>query len=455
MGIKEIIAKIEKENNIFAKKSNLDTLSFPDNVIGRQQSQEKLVRLLLQYKQEYLVPFISVYGRSGSGKSTIVRHVCENLDEISFCFVNIRRAKTVFGVANLILAELGQASLKSAQGINMAVGKIEDSIVAQLDKEGKNVFVLILDEYDMLFYDKRGNPSDFVYKLLVIEERLHTKGKMLCIIAISNNGLADYAIDDRVRSRIGNSEIFFEPYSKDDVYEILKDRSAKAFSKKVKEDVLMHCAELSSAVYGDARRAIDLLRVGAEIASSEGKGILPEHIDSAQKILEKDRTTVVLKSSSTHTKILCLAMARITYLTDQPWQSTAIIYKQYQNFISRHSGKIKPVGYRRVAELLNELENTGFTVSQTGSKGRHGYGTQHKLTVDPEIIVNTIIPSMWKNLAENKARHYDLTHNPASKYPNDVRGKWDKFEGEQNWQKYVNLDYVIEQKTDEKSANKK
>ncbi|MDE1817949.1 MAG: hypothetical protein KGI19_05050 [Thaumarchaeota archaeon] len=41
----------------------------------------------------------------------------------------------------------------------------------------------------------------------------------------------------------------------------------------------------------------------------------------------------------------------------------------------------KPLSYRRVSELLTDLENTGFVVSQTSSKGRHGYGTQYKLVI--------------------------------------------------------------------------
>ena len=63
------------------------------------------------------MPFVSVYGRSGSGKFTVVKFVCENLDDenISYVFVNLRKARTVFGCANLILSELGQPSLKSAQ----------------------------------------------------------------------------------------------------------------------------------------------------------------------------------------------------------------------------------------------------------------------------------------------------------------------------------------------------
>jgi len=343
---------------------------------------------LLGYKQGYVVPLISVYGRSGAGKSTVVQFVCENLD-ISYCFVNLRRAKTVFGAANLILAELGQSNLKSAQGLNLAVEKISNSIESIFLKEKKKLFVLVLDEYDVLFYDKRGKPSDFIYKLLVLEESLRAKGYLVCIISISNNVLSDYEIDDRVRSRIGSCEVFFEPYSKDDVLDIIQERAEKAFSKKIDEKVLLHCAKLSSEGHGDARRAIDLLRVAAELANLQEKEISETHIDMASDELQKDRVEKILSSASYQLKVACTSLARVTFLTGEAWHSTSTIYKQYGIIISKDT---KPLSYRRVSELLTELENTGLAVSQTSSKGRHGYGTQYKLTVSPEMVGKACFP---------------------------------------------------------------
>jgi len=165
-------------------------------------------------------------------KSIVTRFVCKNLEDVSFIFVNLRKAKTVFGSAKLILDELGQNSIKSANGLNEAIEKIGFSIKAKLDSEGKKVFVLVLDEIDVLFYDIRGKPSDFLYKLLVIEEKLRENNYLMCIITISNHLLGNYNIDDRVKSRIGSSEVCFEPYSKDEVLKILQEVSKKAFIQK-------------------------------------------------------------------------------------------------------------------------------------------------------------------------------------------------------------------------------
>jgi cell division control protein 6 len=412
--LKRIYAEVEKENLLFANKTFLDNLTLPSQIVGREKKAKELVRFLLGYKQGLVVPFISVYGRSGSGKSTIVKFVCENLDEdISYAFVNLRKARTVFGCANLILTELGLPSLKSAQGINTAIEQISNAIEQRLSNNKKKnnnnsgnntakLFVLVLDEFDVLLYDKRGKPSDFIYKLLVMEEKLREKGYLMCIVAISNNVMSDYEIDDRVRSRIGSSEVFFEPYTQQAVLAILKDRAEKAISQPVDSEILQYCADQSSQEHGDARRAIDLLRVAAEIAGKRGEKISKTHIDAAISRLQKDRVSTTLSSSSFHLKLAAAALARISYLTQEVWHSTSTVYNQYRLILKEGT---KPLTYRRIAELLTELENMGLVISHTSSKGRHGYGTQYKLVVPPEAIGKVCFPDWWSNLVQRKIQH--------------------------------------------------
>jgi cell division control protein 6 len=406
--LKRISAEVEKENLLFANKAFLDNLTLPSEIIGRERKAKELVRFLLGYKYGLVVPFVSVYGRSGSGKSTIVKFVCENLNpDISYAFVNLRKARTIFGCANLILTELGQSSLKSAQGINTAIQHISNAIEQRLNKKNNSAkfFILVLDEFDVLLYDKRGKPSDFIYKLLMMEENLREKGHLMCIIAISNNVMSDYEIDDRVRSRIGTSEVFFEPYTQQAVQAILKDRAAKAFSGPVDSEILQYCADRSSQEHGDARRAIDLLRVAAEIAGKRGETISKTHIDAALARLQKDRVSTTLSSASYHLKLTAAAVARISYLTQEAWHSTSTVYNQYRHIITKDT---KPLTYRRIAELLTELENMGLVTSHTSSKGRHGYGSQYKLVVPPEAVGKVCgSPDWWDEIVRRKKQHHE------------------------------------------------
>jgi len=390
---------VNKENVIFSKKNYLDTLTLPTKIIGRENQARDLVRLLLGYQKGLVVPLISVYGRSGGGKSTLVRFVCENLD-VKYAYVNLGRVKTVFGSINLILAELQQPNVQSSQGQNIGIERIEKTIDAFLQKSDK-LFVLILDEFDVLFADKRSKPSDFVYNLVTIEERLREKGKQMCIIGISNNVIADYELDDRVRSRIGSSEVFFEAYSKNDVLKILKDRAKKAFSEKVKSAVLEYCAQQSSAEHGDARRAINLLRVGAELASTKEEKLSENHIEMASEQIQEDRIVKILSTSSYHFHLVCVALARITYLTGEQWYATSILYHQYKLIIGSRE---KPLTYRRVSELLVELANFGIALSHTSSSGRHGYGTKYKLSIPPDMVGKAFSEEWWDFLVKSKTR---------------------------------------------------
>jgi archaeal cell division control protein 6 len=448
--LKRISEEVQKENLLFANKMFLDNLTLSSQIIGREIKAKELVRFLLGYKQGLVVPFVSVYGRSGSGKSTIVKFVCENLDEddISYAFVNLRKARTIFGCSNLILTELGQPTLKSAQGINTAIEHISNAIEQRLSKNKKNntkLFILVLDEFDVLLYDKRGKPSDFIYKLLVMEEKLREKGYLMCIVAISNNVMSDYEVDDRVRSRIGTSEVFFEPYTKQAVLAILRDRAVKAFSQPVDYEILQYCADQSSQEHGDARRAIDLLRVAAEIAGKRGEKISKMHIDAALARLQRDRVSTTLSSASYHLKLAAAALARISYLTQEVWYSTSTVYNQYRHIITKDTKP--PLTYRRIAELLTELENMGLVTSHTSSKGRKGYGTQFKLVVPPEAIGKVCFPDWWDGVVQRKIQHdkdAGSIFNPRNystlfNNKNGAGGLFDSINDDDSWNEFVGL----------------
>lgn len=399
-----IIAKTEEENALFSNKASLGTISgtIPESLVGRTSQTEEIVKYLLGYRQGHVVPLISIYGRSGTGKSTLVQYICKNISDIHLCFANLRKTKTVFGAANLILAEIGKPNLKSAQGMNYAIEILEESIIETMSNSKKKLFVLALDEFDVLFYDKRGNPSDFVYKLVEMQSELGKKDYMMCIITISNNVIADYSLDDRVRSRIGTSEVFFEPYSKNNILEILRQRATDAFGKKIDVSVLEYCAILSDSEHGDARRAVDLLRVAAEIANIEGKPIAKNHVNEATEKLQQDRIEKVLATLSYHSKIACMVLALKTYGLEEDWHFTSKLYEKYKTMLQKDT---RPLSYRRFSEILKDLENTGLITSHTRSSGRKGYGSEFKLNVLPDTVGNMIGKEWWqKNVVERKKK---------------------------------------------------
>ncbi len=402
--ILEIRKKIEKKNSVFAEKRYLDSMILPSKIIGREEETEKLVNYMMSLRDGFVVPFVSVYGRSGSGKSTVVRFVCENMtDLISFRFVNLRKAKTVFGCVNMILGNLEGKSLSSAQGLNKAVDCMESQIESILEQEKKKYFVLVLDEYDVIFSDTRTNPSDFVYKLLQMEENLREKKVWTCIITISNNALQEYDLDDRVKSRMGGSDVSFSPYSQSDVFGILQDRSKKAFKITIPKDVLEYCSSVSSTDHGDARRALDLLRQTGEVC--DGVKITKSDVDSAQKLLQKDRAAEIVSSAPYHMRCVVGAIVSLAILGEDSWSATSNIFKKYSNIVAK---EYSPLKYRRVSDLLVELENSGMLVSRAYSRGRSGYGKEYKLKIDPALVGPSLDKEFYDSLIVTKTASDEL-----------------------------------------------
>jgi len=401
--ISEIRKKIEKKNSVFSEKRYLDSMILPSRIIGREEQTEKLLSHVMSLGDGFVVPFVSVYGRSGSGKSTVVKFVCENLlDLISFRFVNLRKARTVFGCANMILGNLNGESLSSAQGLNKAVDCIQSQIECILKREEKKNFVLVLDEYDVIFSDNRSNPSDFVYKLLQMEENLRERGLWVCIITISNNALYEYELDDRVKSRMGSAEIHFTPYSEKNVFGILQDRAKKAFKIKLHDDVLSHCAKIASSDHGDARRALDLLRVAGEICDGKIKN---DDIEKAQRIIQKDRVDEIVANASYHMRCVVGAIVSLAIVKEQSWSATSNIFKKYTEIVSKDHSLLK---YRRVSDLLVELENTGILISRAYSRGRGGYGKEYKLKVDPGIVGPLVNEEFYDSQIRRRAKEDNL-----------------------------------------------
>jgi len=409
----------------FKDQSVFDTLASPKNILGRDDKIQEILGMIAGYSCNFVPPLVSVYGRSGSGKSSIVKFVLNSLPDISTCIVNLRKSTTIFGAANLILEELQCESLSNSNGLNKAITNIKIAILKKLEHEKTSTIFILLDEADSILNDKRGNPSDFFYKLLIVIEELKKDGFLVSIITISNNLFDQYDLDDRVKSRIGNNSILFEPYSTKQIIDILKEISKNAFFEKIKLDVLEYCARLSSPIHGDARRAIDLLYSAAKLAIKNNCLISKQYINKAYDLIDSDFISQFLKSTPFQMKVICYAIGRITFVSGQQWHYTSAIENAYSTSLSNNQNKLS---YRRVSDLLNELEQAGILESSTKTLGRYGSGKMYRLKF-PADIIGKHFPDHFEIWKKMKDEYYNVQHDPDIKYNRDHRLKYDRFEG--------------------------
>ena len=93
-------------------------------------------------------------------------------------------------------------------------------LVKRMNSKG-GVYVLVLDEIDHLV-KKAGD--DLLYNLTNLNAELNNA--RACVIGISNDLKFTDFLDPRVRSRLGQQDIVFNPYNAEQLQDILRSRSS-------------------------------------------------------------------------------------------------------------------------------------------------------------------------------------------------------------------------------------
>jgi cell division control protein 6 len=241
------------------------------------------------------------------------------------------------------------------------------------------VVVIILDEIDALVQKMSDN---FLYNFTRINQEL--KKAKVSIIGITNDlGFVDI-LDPRVKSSLSEEEILFPPYNALELQDILKQRSELGFTPGIlSESVIPKCAALAAQEHGDARRALDLLRVAGELAErNKNTKITEEHVDAALEKIDYDRIIESVKSLPKQSKVVLYSTIELTESNQEEIQ-TGDIHNIYEDKCKKLG--LTPLTQRRVSDLISELDMLGIINARVVSLGRYGRTRQIKLSVSNDI----------------------------------------------------------------------
>jgi archaeal cell division control protein 6 len=322
-----------------------------------------------------------LFGKPGTGKTAVVKKVIEHLHkkakelglEVIVPIINTKSANTAYKVLYEIAEDMGinkEEKKLQVHFTGLSMGEATDRILDFIGKKKLNV-VLVFDEIDSLV-DKNGD--DILYNFTRANERI-SKGGFVSLIGISNSLTFKDKLDPRVRSSLSEEEMVFNPYKVEQLQKILIDRSRVAFNDGAIDGAAINlCAAMAGKENGDARKAIDLLRVAAEIAEREKADKVEEkHIRLAQEKIEKDTNFEILKNSTTHTKIIIMAIMKSKI------GNTGEVYEIYSS-LCRHTEQ-EPLTQRRITQIISELDQLGLVISNIMSQGRYGRSQRIKITV--------------------------------------------------------------------------
>ena len=241
--------------------------------------------------------------------------------------------------------------------------------------------MLILDEVD---YAIKKISDNFLYNLIRLNSELSKA--QISIIGISNDLTFLDNIDPRVRSSLSEEEIVFPPYNALQLQDILRDRAGHAFKENVVENgVIEKCAAYAAREHGDARRALDLLRIAGELVEREGvKKITQGHIDKANEKIEKDKILDIVETEPKQFHLVLESIIELIELKKLPQIFTGDIYNHYKLLCEKTSNEI--LTQRRVGDIIAEFDMLGIINAVVISKGRHGRTREIKLAVPQQLV---------------------------------------------------------------------
>ncbi|MFQ5800245.1 MAG: ORC1-type DNA replication protein [Candidatus Hydrothermarchaeales archaeon] len=373
-----IFESLMTRDPLFASKEVLRHSYTPEELPHRNNEIRHLALILSSALRNEESSNILIYGKSGTGKTIVSRFVCKELERtakklnipVKTAYINCEITDTQYRV----LQNLADGFGEKVPFTGWPTDKVYRTLLNSLDKEEQGV-VIILDEVDRLV-QKSGN--DIIYNLTRINSEL--KRARVSIIGISNDlKFKDY-LDARVQSSLSEEVVVFKPYDARQLEDILNQRAVLAFKPDVLDEYIIPlCSALAAREHGDARKALDLLRVSGEIAERESASrVMERHVRRAKDRIEADSIVEAVRTLPTQSKALLYS---IILLVERKHRiiNTGDVYELYAR-VCKKTG-LDVLTQRRVSDLLSELDLLGIVNSTIISKGRYGRTRQIHLVV--------------------------------------------------------------------------
>ena len=391
---------IKKRKQLIKDKKVLQTTYLPDDLPHRKDQIDKIASIISIAFNGEKPSNIMIYGMTGTGKTAVINYIGKELRKIDpdkekcqYLYVNCEVIDTAYGILYDIAKQFIDDINEKIPFTGWSFEKLYKEFYQEIESRGC-VFIIILDEIDHMI-SKKGD--DIFYYLAKINEHL-SKSKV-SIIGISNNSKFQEMLEPKAKSRFGGESIIFPPYSKKELEDILNDRIEGVFEPNIlDENVVEYCAALASRNDGDARMAIDLLRTATDIAERNGDDeITIAHVKSAKSSIEIDVVEESIRSLSSQTKILLLAIIRISERSDNTI-ITGDVYNEYKNIADII--KIPVLTQRRIGDLIQELDMMGLINASVKSFGKAGRTKEIKLDIQKEVIERFKKDDLFKKLID-------------------------------------------------------
>ncbi|HLD42748.1 MAG TPA: orc1/cdc6 family replication initiation protein [Candidatus Nanoarchaeia archaeon] len=394
-GLTNFFEEYLARDTIFAEKKAIQSSYIPSIISHRDEQINQIASIIAPSLKSERVSNLFIYGKPGTGKTLSVKHTTSKLLELakskgvplSTIYINCK-LKKVADTEYRLIAHLARECGKDVPDTGLPTSEVYRMFFSSIGASEKT-YLLILDEIDVLA-KKAGD--EILYNLTRINEEL--KNAQISLIGISNDLVFVDNLDPRVKSSLSEEEVVFPPYNAPQIQGILKERAQLAFKPGVlAEGVIEKCAAYAAREHGDARRALEVLRVAGELAErGNSPTVSISHIDQAEEKIEKDRISHIISTQPKQYQAILYSVLQTAEKKEHVF--TGEVYEFYRALTAKTG--LRPLTQRRVSDVIAEFDMFGIINAKVISKGR--YGRTREIFLSPHLQTENVTLVLQKAL---------------------------------------------------------
>lgn len=309
----------------------LKTQYIPSEFADRDDLQNTLQSLISQ-AEETGSRNLLIHGPPGSGKTHLVQaHLKDTPTTVNTCYIPCTHCKTQYQALKQLYHTVTDETVNDGHHTADLKREIEERTHATSP-------IVVLDDIDFLL---QNDGNDLLYYLS------RTNDINTILISTKRQSLED-TIEERTRSSLQPQPIPMEPYTPEDIYQILLQRAQDALKpQSLHREALTYIASTTT----NTSLALHWLKTAAEQASQT---ITENTVKDTRESGRRKYIDELLHPFTDHHQLLYQAIQELTEETDSETIQTGAVYQRYQELCKTYNEE--PLSNRRISDYIKHLE---------------------------------------------------------------------------------------------------